>query len=117
MSVTTIGLDLAKNIFQLHGIDAAGNVLFQKKLRRYRVLEFLKRQPPCLIGIEACATSHYWARQISALGHEVKLIPPSYVKPYVRRQKMMPPMLRPFAKRSPGQVCALWRRKVRLGKG
>ena len=87
MQITTIGIDLAKSVFQLHGVDAAGNVVLRKKLRRGAVLAFLGALEPCLIGIEACPTSHFWAREISALGHEVRLIPPAYVKPYVKRQK------------------------------
>jgi len=87
MHVTTLGIDLAKSVFQLHGVDAEGAVVLQRKLRRSAVLDFLKQLEPCLIGIEACATSHHWAREIAALGHEVRLIPPAYVKPYVKRQK------------------------------
>jgi transposase len=87
MNVTTIGIDLAKSVFQLHGIDAAGEVIFCKKLRRSGVLDFLRDLPPCLIGLEACATAHFWAREIGTLGHDVRLIPPAYVKPYVKRQK------------------------------
>ncbi len=87
MDINTIGIDLAKSVFQLHGVDAEGKVVLKKKLRRGAVLDFLQDLPPCLIGMEACATSHYWAREISALGHEVRLIPPAYVKPYVKRQK------------------------------
>ena len=87
MNVTTIGIDLAKSVFQLHGIDDAGEVIFRKKLRRSGVLDFLRDLPPCLIGLEACATAHFWAREIGALGHDVRLIPPAYVKPYVKRQK------------------------------
>ena len=85
MNITTIGIDLAKSVFQLHGVDAEGNVVLKKKLRRGTVLDFLCDLPPCLIGMEACATSHHWAREIGALGHEVRLIPPAYVKPYVKR--------------------------------
>ena len=81
--VSTIGLDLAKTVFQLHGVDAAGNVIIRKKLRRGAMLHFLRSLSPCLIGMEACPTAHYWAREIGALGHEVRLIPPAYVKPYV----------------------------------
>ncbi len=87
MHSTTIGIDLAKSVFQLHGVDAEGKVVLKKKLRRGAVLDFLQDLPPCLIGMEACATYHYWAREIGALGHEVRLIPPAYVKPYVKRQK------------------------------
>jgi transposase len=87
MDMTTLGIDIAKSVFQLHGIDADGAVVVQKKLRRGAVLNFLGKVGPCLIGMEACATSHYWAREIAALGHEVRLIPPAYVKPYVKRQK------------------------------
>ena len=85
--VTTIGLDLAKNLFQVHGIDAEGEVVIRKQLRRSQVLPFFKRLGPCLVGMEACATSHHWARQLMRLGHEVKLMPPRYVKPYVKRGK------------------------------
>ena len=87
MQVTTIGIDLAKSVFQVHGVDAAGGVVVKKKLRRAEVLAFFKSLPPCLVGMEACATAHFWAREIGALGHEVRLMPPSYVKAYVRRQK------------------------------
>ena len=87
MTITTLGIDLAKSVFQLHGVDEAGVVVLQKKLRRGAVLDVLRALQPCLIGMEACATSHNWAREIAALGHEVRLIPPAYVKPYVKRQK------------------------------
>ena len=87
MKTTTIGLDLAKSVFQVHGVDDAGTVTVRKKLRRAEVLAFFGELPCCLIGMEACATSHYWARELTALGHEVRLMPPNYVKPYVRRQK------------------------------
>ncbi|MCP5022152.1 MAG: IS110 family transposase [bacterium] len=87
MQVTTIGLDLAKNVFQVHGITDSGEVAFNRALRRAQVLAFFERLDPCLIGIEACSTSHYWARELFKLGHEVKPIPPVYVKPYVKRGK------------------------------
>lgn len=87
MSSITIGLDLAKNVFQVHGVDAGGCVVFRKKLRRSEVLRFFEDLSPCLVGMEACATAHYWGRTLSALGHQVRLIPPAYVKAYVRRQK------------------------------
>jgi transposase len=85
--VITVGIDIAKNIFQVHGVSAQGDVASRRKLRRSEVTEFFERLPPCLIGIEACATAHHWARQLMALGHEVKLMPAAYVKPYVKRQK------------------------------
>ncbi|MGE0701861.1 MAG: IS110 family transposase [Hyphomicrobiaceae bacterium] len=87
MQISTIGIDLAKNVFQLHGVDAQGKVVLVRQLRRGQMIAFLAKLPPCLIGMEACATSHHWAREIRKLGHEVKLIPPSYVKAYVKRQK------------------------------
>ena len=87
MNITTLGIDIAKSVFQLHGVDADGAIVLQKKLRRGAVLDVLGKLAPCLIGMEACATSHHWAREIAALGHEVRLIPPAYVKPYVKRQK------------------------------
>jgi transposase len=85
--VSTIGLDLAKNVFQAHGADASGAVLFRKKLRRHQVLAFFAAQAPCTVAMEACSSSHHWAREISRLGHQVRLIPPAYVKPFVKRQK------------------------------
>ena len=86
-TVTTIGLDIAKSVFQVHGVDAAGQVVIRRKLKRRYVLAFFQKLPPCLVGIEACASSHYWARELQALGHTVRLMPPAYVKPYVKRQK------------------------------
>ena len=85
--VMTIGLDIAKSVFLVHGVDAAGHVVLRQKLSRSRVLEFFAKLPRCLVGIEACASSHYWARELIALGHEVKLMPAQYVKPYVKRGK------------------------------
>src|SRR6516165_8954873 len=82
-----IGLDIAKHVFQAHGVDAAGHVLFRKRLTRARLLWFLAAQAPCVVAMETCAGSHYWGREISKLGHTVRLIPPAYVKPFVKRQK------------------------------
>ena len=87
MEISTIGLDLAKSVFQVHGIDAAGNVLVRKALRRAQVLPFFSKLAPCLVGIEACGTSHHWARVLMQLGHQVRLMPPAYVTPYVKRGK------------------------------
>jgi transposase len=86
-SMSIIGLDLAKRVFQVHGINARQEVVVQKRLRRNEVVAWFSKIAPCLVGVEACATSHYWGRELSKLGHAVKLIPPAYVKPYVRRQK------------------------------
>jgi transposase len=87
MQVTTIGLDIAKLVFQIHGVDAQDNAVIRKALRRAHVLPFFAELPPCLIGIEACGSANYWARELIKLGHTVKLMPPSYVKPYVKRGK------------------------------
>jgi transposase len=86
-AITTVGLDIAKSVFQVHGVDAAGVVIIRRQLKRRHVLAFFQKLAPCLVGIEACATSHHWSREISALGHTVRLMPPAYVKPYVKRQK------------------------------
>jgi transposase len=85
--ISTIGVDLAKSVFQVHGADASGAVLFRKKLRRHQVLTFFAAQPPCTVAMEACGSAHHWAREIGRLGHVVRLIPPAYVKPFVKRQK------------------------------
>lgn len=85
--ITTIGLDLAKKVFQVHGVDAEGKVVVARKLRRKEVLVFFAKLPPCLVGMEACGSAHYWAREITKLGHTVKLMPPKYVKAYVKRGK------------------------------
>jgi transposase len=86
-TITTIGLDLAKSVFQVHGVDADGQVVVRRQLKRRFVLAFFERMPPCLVGIEACASSHHWSRELQSLGHKVRLMPPAYVKPYVKRQK------------------------------
>ena len=85
--ITTVGLDLAKNVFQLHGADAVGKAVPRRKLRRGQVLEFFAKLPPCLVAMEACAGAHFWGRELTRLGHDVRLIPPTYVKPFVKRQK------------------------------
>ena len=87
MHVTTVGLDLAKHVFQVHGIDQDGQVLIRRQLRRGELIGFFRRLPPCLIGMEACSTAHFWARELAALGHEVRLMPAAYVKPMSNEAK------------------------------
>src|ERR1700751_2576808 len=86
-SITTIGLDIAKSVLQVHGVDGVGQLVVRRQLRRRHVLAFFQKLPPCLVGMEACASSHHWSRQLQALGHTVRLMPAAYVKPYVKRQK------------------------------
>jgi transposase len=86
-TITTIGLDIAKSVFQVHGVDADGQVVIRRQLKRRYVPAFFQKLPPCLVGIEACASSHHWSRELQALGHTVRLMPPAYVKPYVKRHK------------------------------
>ncbi len=87
MRITTIGLDIAKSVFQVHGVDEAGEVVLTRRFTRHKLLPFFAKLPSCLIGIEACATAHHWARELVTLGHEVKLMPPAYVKAYLKRGK------------------------------
>jgi len=86
-AITTIGLDIAKSVFQVLDVDAAGQAIIRRQLKRRYILAFFQKLPPCLVGIEACASSHHWSREIKALGHTVRLMPPAYVKPYIKRQK------------------------------
>jgi transposase len=86
-TITTIGLDIAKSVFQVHGVDGGGQVVLRRQLKRRYVLAFFEKLPPCLVGIEACASSHHWSRELQALGHTIRLMPPAYVKPYVKRHK------------------------------
>jgi len=86
-AVTTIGLDIAKSVFQVHGVDVQGKVIIRRQLKRRHVLALFRKLPPCLVGMEACASPHHWSRELQVLGHTVRLMPPAYVKPYVKRQK------------------------------
>ncbi len=125
-TVTTIGLDIAKSVFQVHGVDALGATVLRQRLMRGRMLKFFAKLPRCLVGIEACASSHYWARELVALGHEVKLMPAQYVKPYVKRSKndaadaeaiceaVTRPTMRFVGIKSPEQQSAMMLHRVRL---
>ena len=109
MQITTIGLDIAKNVFQVHGIDAAEKVVVRKQLRRSQVMAFFAALAPCLIGMEACATAHYWARELRKLGHKVRLMPAKDVKAYVKRTRTMLPTPKLSARRFDDPRCALCR--------
>jgi len=125
-NVTTIGLDLAKSVFQVHGVDADGEAVLRQRLTRGRMLKFFAKLPRCLVGIEACASSHYWGRELVALGHDVKLMPAQYVKPYVKRSKndaadaeaiceaVTRPTMRFVGIKSPEQQSAMMLHRVRL---
>ena len=106
MEVTTVGIDLAKNVFQVHAVSRSGEVIVRRALRRAQVIPFFAKLPSCLIGMEACGTSHHWARELVALGHEVRLMQPAYVKPYVKRGKTDVATRRRSARRSPVLPCA-----------
>ena len=107
--VSVIGLDLAKHVFQVHGADVSGRAVLRKQLRRAQVLEFFGRQPGCMVAMEACASAHFWGREIGRLGHEVRLIPPAYVKPFVKRQKSdMADAEASLARRRSGRPCGSW---------
>jgi transposase len=86
-TITTIDLDIAKSVFRVHGVDVAGQVVVRRQLKRRQVIAFFQKLPLCLVGIEVCASSHHWSRERQGLGHSVRLMPPAYVKPYVKRQK------------------------------
>ena len=87
MNITTVGIDLAKNVFQVHGVDGSGKVVLRKSLKRTEVMKLFSGMSPCLVGMEACGGAHYWARQLMGLGHTVKLMAPQFVKPYVKTNK------------------------------
>jgi len=124
--VVTIGLDIAKSVFQVHGVSSSGEVVLRRQLKRARMLPFFAKLPPCLIGIEACNNSHYWARELTELGHDVKLMPAQYVKPYVKRGKndaadaeaiceaVTRPTMRFVAVKSPEQQSLMMLHRVRL---
>ena len=105
----TVGLDLAKHVFQAHGADASGRVVVRKKLRRDQVLAFFAQLPACVVAMEACGGAHFWGREIGRLGHGVRLIPPAYVRPFVKRQKSdMADAEASLARRRSARPCASW---------
>lgn len=116
MSVTTVGLDLAKSIFQIHGIDARGRAVLKRRIRRRGLLAFFEELPACLVGMEACSSAHHWARELVALGHDVRLVPPQYAKPYVKRTSRMRRMPKQFVKRSAARTCGSFRSNRRRAK-
>ncbi|SDG43079.1 transposase [Bradyrhizobium sp. Rc2d] len=107
--IITVGLDLAKSIFQVHGIAEDGEVLVRRTLRRSQVLPFFRGLPACLVGMEACASAHHWAREIAALGHSVRMMPPAYVSPTSNETRPTWQMPKPFARRSPARQCGSYR--------
>jgi transposase len=117
-SVTTVGLDLAKHVLQVHGVDASGRVVIARAMRRNKVLEFFASLPSCVVGLEASGSAHHWARELIKLGHEARMMPPAYVKPYLRRQKndaadaaaICEAVMRPSMRLS---ACARWRTRRR----
>ncbi len=111
MNVKTIGIDLAKNVFQIHGVDEHGKRLFNKQLRRAQMASFFANIPPCLIGMEACASAHFWANKLISMGHNVKLMAPQFVKPYVKPISMMLQTLKLFVKPSLDLTCGSCRSK------
>ena len=116
MQVTTIDLDIAKNVFQVHAIDAAEKVVVRKQLRRSQVLEFFKALPACLVGMEACATAHYWARELTKLGHQARLMPAKDVRPASSAIRMMPLTPRRSVRRCDARPCVLYRSNRRSSR-
>ena len=106
MKITTVGIDLAKNVIQVHGVDEHGKTVLKKQLKRGEVHTYFTNREPALIGLEACASAHHWARQLQVLGHTVKLMVPQFVKPYVKPTRLTPPTPRRSAKRWPAPTCA-----------
>jgi len=107
MNITTIGLDLAKNVFQVHAVNQEGRVIVRKQLRRPMVVEFFAKLSPCIIGMEAYGSAHHWARELKRLGHDVRLMPPQYVKPYVKRGKNDANDAEAICEAEPARPCAL----------
>jgi transposase len=116
-NITTIGLDLAKRVFQVHGMDHEGRAVLRKKFRRGQVLKFFAILPPCLVGMEACGSAHHWARELSAQGHQVRLIPPQYVRPFLKTNKHDAPRMPKLSPRPwCGPPCGLPQSKAPTNK-
>lgn len=113
MEIATIGLDISKHVFHIHAVDSQGQVTSRQRLRQGEIMSFFSSLAPCLVGIEACATAHHWAREIRQFGHDIRLIPPACVKPYVRRGAKNDALTRPrSAKRSPVPICGSFQSRV-----
>ena len=110
--IATIGLDIAKSVFQVHGVDAGGHAVIRRQLKRRYVLTFFQKLTPCLVGIEACASAHHWSRELQALGHTVRLMPPAYVKPSSSGRRMTRLTQRPFARLLPEPTCGSCRPRL-----
>ena len=113
---TTIGLDIAKHVFHVHGADGAGHVLFRKRITRVKLLSFLAAQTRCVVAMEACAGVHYWAREIAKLGHQVRLIAPAYVKPFIKRQKNDAADAEAICEAASGRACASFRSRPKSSR-
>jgi transposase len=112
MKITTVGIDLAKNVFQIHAANAQGKALINKQLPRSKMAEFFISLPPCLVAMEACSSAHFWARKFAQMGHTVRLIAPQFVKPYVKSNKTMRPTPRQFARLLRARRCVLFRSRM-----
>jgi transposase len=108
-TVTTMGLDIAKPVFQVHGVDDANQVVIRRQLKRLQVVAFFQKLPACLVGTEACASSHYWARELQAPGHTMRSMPPAYAKPASDGRRTTWPTQKRFARRSPEPICGSYR--------
>ena len=116
MNAARVGIDLAKTVFQVHGVDIAGQSLVRRRLARSQLLGFFGKLPPCIVGMEACSSAHHWARELTRLGHEVRLIPPQYVKPYVKRNKTDAADAEAICEAVGGRICVSSRSRPRNSK-
>ena len=114
--ITTVGLDTAKSVFQIHGVNAEGEVVVRRQLRRRQVLPYFRKLPPCMIGVEACSSSHHWSRELQSLGHTVRLMPPKYVKAYVKSQKNDAADAEAINRQSHARTCGLFQLRQRSSR-